>query len=298
MSAAEHWGRRPRDWAELAEPSNEPLFAEVLRRLEVGPGTLLLDVGCGSGYAARMAAALGARVTGIDITPELLAIARERAGCTAAGEGEFVECEMDALPFADQSFDAAVGFNAFQFATDTARAVAEAGRVVRRGGLVAATTFAEPERNESTALHLALEPLRAGGGPGVGEASGAAGASGAGGAGGAAPPRHLPYSLSAPGGLEALLAGAGLEPVASGEVPLTWAHATVELAVRAVLASGGGAMAIEAAGPAAAHDALVAAVQPFTDAAGRVAMRNVFRFAIGRVADRAGDPSRGGRRPV
>ncbi len=58
--SAEHWGRRPRDWAELAEPSNEPLFAEVLRRLGVGAGTRLLDVGCGSGYAAAMAAGLGA----------------------------------------------------------------------------------------------------------------------------------------------------------------------------------------------------------------------------------------------
>ena len=58
--SAEHWGRRPRDWAELAEPSNEPLFAEVLRRLGVGTGTRLLDIGCGSGYAAAMAAGLGA----------------------------------------------------------------------------------------------------------------------------------------------------------------------------------------------------------------------------------------------
>ncbi len=67
--SAEHWGTRPRDWAELAEPSNRPLFAEVLARLRVAPGTRLLDVGCGSGFAARMAADLGAAVTGLDITP-------------------------------------------------------------------------------------------------------------------------------------------------------------------------------------------------------------------------------------
>ena len=49
-----------------------------------------------------------------------------------------------------------------------------------------------------------------------------------------------------------------------------------------MLASGGGAMAIEAAGEQAAREALTAAVAPFTDSAGRVQMRNVFRYAAGR----------------
>lgn len=253
---AEHWGRRPRDWAELAEPSNEPLFATVLDRLGVDANTQLLDIGCGSGYAAAMATARGAIVTGIDITPELIEIARARVA-----NGHFVTGTMDDLPFGDESFDVAVGFNAFQFAEDPETAVREAVRVVRPGGLIAATTFAEPERNESTALHLALEPLRA-------AAPGRA--------------RHLPYGLSAPGGLERLL---GEEPIQSGEVALTWAHPSVEDAVRAVLASGGGAMAIEAAGEQAARAALTEAATRFTRPGGSVAMRNVFRYAIARRAD-------------
>ena len=150
-----NWGRRPRDWAELAEPSNQPLFAEVLGRVGLRDGSRLLDIGCGSGYAARMAAALGAPVTGLDITPELLAIARERVPA-----GDFRLGDMAALPFVDGSFDAVVGFNAFPFADDPVAAVAEGRRVLRAGGLLGATTFAEPERNQSTALHLALEPLR------------------------------------------------------------------------------------------------------------------------------------------
>jgi SAM-dependent methyltransferase len=255
MSAA-NWGGRPRDWAELAEPSNRPLFETVLSELGVGEGTELLDIGCGSGYALSMAADLGAALTGIDITPELLKIARERVpGAVLVASG------MDKLPFLDERFDVAVGFNAFQFADNPESAVAEAARVVSAGGLVAASTFAEPERNQSTALHLALEPLRSGA-PGAGA--------------------HLPYSLSEPGGLEALLASAALEPVISGEVALVWRHADVDRAVRAVLASGGGALAIEAAGVEAARDALSAAVMPFTLPDGRVEMHNVFRFAIGR----------------
>ena len=254
--SAESWGRRPRDWAELAEPSNEPLFEAVFGALAVGRGTRVLDIGCGSGYAARMAAARGAILTGLDITPELLEIARERLP-----EGTFVLGGMDALPFADGSFDAAVGFNAFQFADDPVRAVREAARVVAPGGRVAATTFAEPERNESTALHLALDPLRA------------AATSGA---------RHLPYGLSEPGGLEHLLQTAGLTEVETGEVPLVWAHETVDRAVRAVLASGGAAMAIQGGGEERARVALEEAVVPFTAADGSVAMHNVFRYAIGR----------------
>jgi SAM-dependent methyltransferase len=254
--SAEHWGRRARDWAELAEPSNQPLFAEVLGELGVGPGTRLLDIGCGSGYAAAMADARGARVTGLDITPELIEIARERVPT-----GDFRVGTMDALPFADDSFDTAVAFNSFQFADDPTGAAGEAARVIKPGGLLAATTFAEPERNESTALHLALEPLR-----------------------GAAPARgqHLPYALSAPGGLEHLLESARLVPETAGEVPLTWGYETVENAIRAVLASGGGAMAIEAAGEAAARTALQRAITPFTRQDGSVSMRNVFRYAIAR----------------
>ncbi|MGB8879539.1 MAG: class I SAM-dependent methyltransferase [Solirubrobacteraceae bacterium] len=257
-ASSDEWGRRPRDWAELAEPSNEPLFAEVLRELNIGAGRALLDIGCGSGYAARMAAALGATVTGIDITPDLIEIARERVPIA-----DFRIAGMDTLPFEDNTFDAAVGFNSFQFADDPARAVQEAARVVKHGGLVAATTFAEPERNASTALHLALEPLRHG-------------------APAATTPKHLPYELSTPGGLEALLTKASLAPVTSGEVPLNWAHRNAAEAVRAILASAGGAMAIEAAGEDAARTTLENALTPFTRPDGTVSMSNVFRYAIGR----------------
>jgi SAM-dependent methyltransferase len=254
VSAAESWGRRPRDWAELAEPANEPLYAAVLDALGARRGAALLDVACGSGYAARMAARLGATVTGIDITPELLEIARERVPL-----GTFVLGPMDPLPFADASFDLASAFNAVQFAGDPAVAVREAHRVLRPGGRLALAGFAEPERNESTALHLALEPLRK-----------------------AAAHQHLPYASSAPDGLERLLRDSGFADVSTGEVRLAWRHPDRSTAVRSVLASGGGAMAIDGAGEPAARAALEAAVAPFTLPDGSVEMWNTFRYAIGR----------------
>ncbi len=56
------WSAAPRDWAELAEPRNAPLFERLLDACRVGAGTRLLDVGCGSGYLAGLAVARGADV--------------------------------------------------------------------------------------------------------------------------------------------------------------------------------------------------------------------------------------------
>jgi len=64
-------------------------------------------------------------------------------------------------------------------------------------------------------------------------------------------------------------------------VPLVWGHESVDNAVRAVLASGGAAMAIQGGGEERARAALEEAVVPFTAADGSVAMHNVFRYAIG-----------------
>jgi SAM-dependent methyltransferase len=252
--SAEEWGQRPQDWAQLAEPSNRPLYAEVLEALHLGAGSRLLDLACGSGYAARMAAAHGAQVTGIDLTSELLEIAVQRLP-----KGQFVRGGIDALPFSDASFDAVTAFNALQFADDPAVAAREAHRVLGPGGRLAVAGFAEPERNESTALHLALEPLRA-----------------------ARPGRHAPYALSSAAGLIEVICEAGFATPELGEVALEWSHPDVDSAVRAVLASGGGAMAIAGGGEAAAREALERAVVPFTDARGAVRMRNTFRYALAR----------------
>ena len=54
------WGTDPRAWAELAEAHNQPLFEAVLHAAGAGPGTRLLDVGCGSGLTLVLAEERGA----------------------------------------------------------------------------------------------------------------------------------------------------------------------------------------------------------------------------------------------
>jgi SAM-dependent methyltransferase len=250
------WRTDTRAWAELAEPHNRPLFEAVLDAAAVGAGTRVLDVGCGTGMTLVLATERGALPSGIDVTPELLAIARERLPDADLREGD-----MERLPFDDAAFDVVLGVNSFQFAGDPVRALGEAARVVRPGGTVAASLFAAPERSQSTAVHRALSALV----PPEREAD------------------HAPYALSGPGNLEAALARAGLDVLAAGEVGCSWRYAGMADAVRALLCSAGGARAVEAVGEEAVRATLAEAMRAFEDpATGVVNMDNTFRWVAAR----------------
>ena len=65
------WGARASDWAEIQESAMRPVYEAVLERTRVGSGTRYLDVGCGAGMAAQIAAARGAQVSAIDAAEAL-----------------------------------------------------------------------------------------------------------------------------------------------------------------------------------------------------------------------------------
>src|SRR4051812_48191419 len=77
-SAGEAWGDRANDWACLYEHYPLDVLMAVFSRLDIGPSTELLDIACGSGLAVRLAAGMGADVSGIDAAAELVAVARMR----------------------------------------------------------------------------------------------------------------------------------------------------------------------------------------------------------------------------
>ena len=108
----------------------------VVDRAGVEPGNDVLDVACGTGNATIPAAKVGARVTGLDFAPALLEIAREQAA-DAMVEIDFVEGDVQELPFDDTSFDAVVSTFGHMFAPDHARTAAEMKRVLRPGGAIA-----------------------------------------------------------------------------------------------------------------------------------------------------------------
>jgi SAM-dependent methyltransferase len=119
----------------------EPVGAVVLDRIDLRPGLDLLDVGTGTGgNIAIPAAHRGAKVVGLDITPELFEHARRRAA-EAGVDVEWVEGDAQELPFADESFDRVVSTFGAMFAPDHERAASELVRVCRAGGLIAMTTW-------------------------------------------------------------------------------------------------------------------------------------------------------------
>jgi ubiquinone/menaquinone biosynthesis C-methylase UbiE len=127
--------RRAKELARNAE-----LLTDVGRRLVelagVEPGMDVLDVACGTGNAAIPAAQAGARATGLDLSADMLAVARERAADYMV-EVDWLEADPRELPFADASFDrvlsACVG--------DDEPAIREMRRVCRPGGAIAVATW-------------------------------------------------------------------------------------------------------------------------------------------------------------
>ncbi len=98
-------------------------------------GLRVLDVGCGDGAYSIHAARLGARVTGLDISPAMLDAARHRAD--AAGVSiEWREGRAEALPFPAASFDIIMAVTVLCFVPDAAAAVREMARVLQPGGIL------------------------------------------------------------------------------------------------------------------------------------------------------------------
>jgi SAM-dependent methyltransferase len=105
----------------------------IVARVDPQEGERLLDVACGTGNAAIPAAAKGAQVTGLDITPKLLEDAKRNAE-NAGVEIEWVEGDAQDLPFDDNSFDAVVSTFGCMFAPDHAKTASEIVRVLKPGG--------------------------------------------------------------------------------------------------------------------------------------------------------------------
>jgi SAM-dependent methyltransferase len=99
------------------------------------PGIEVLDVATGSGNAAIPAALAGARVTGLDLVPELLAAGAERAR-RAGVEIDWMEGDAEAQPFPDERFDTVLSVLGVQFAPRHEVTARELVRVTRPGGTI------------------------------------------------------------------------------------------------------------------------------------------------------------------
>src|SRR5688500_8472863 len=110
-----------------------PGAVEFAGRLQIGPGMRMLDVACGAGQLAFLAAQAGAEVTGCDIASNLIEQARARAEREGVAI-RFDEGDAEALPYEDASFDLVASLIGAMFAPRPERVAAELVRVCRPGG--------------------------------------------------------------------------------------------------------------------------------------------------------------------
>jgi protein-L-isoaspartate O-methyltransferase len=249
----ELWGRAAHDWAELQEPTSAPLWEAMLDAAAVGPGTRLLDAGCGAGGASVLAAARGARVNGLDAAEALLAIARGRVP-----DGDFRPGDVAALPYAAGTFDAVIAANVLPYVPDPPRALSELRRVCASGGRVVVATWGAPEDCDccpvvaavrETLRRLLLTPLG-----------------------------DEPFALAAPGVLDTLVAEAGLRRIGGGVVTCVSEYPDPEMAWQAQASAGPMQAALRAVGLAQLKAAVLQALAPFATNTGGVLLRDTFHY--------------------
>jgi ubiquinone/menaquinone biosynthesis C-methylase UbiE len=115
---------------------NRDFLLEVPARYGIGPGTTVLDLGCGKGReACELAKQLGCCVIGVDALERTLELARDRIAKAGLEKAvTFVRGSMDALPLCDASIDFIWCRDTFNHAWDMDRTLAECARVLRPGG--------------------------------------------------------------------------------------------------------------------------------------------------------------------
>lgn len=116
---------------------------ETVDRLRPLDGAVVADLACGTGNAALAAAAAGAQVTGVDLTPELLAIAADKAGGDAV---RWVAADASATGLPDAGFDAVVSNMGIIFVEPVSQ-VAEIARLLRPGGFLGFSSWVRDADN-------------------------------------------------------------------------------------------------------------------------------------------------------
>ncbi|MFE7809977.1 class I SAM-dependent methyltransferase [Streptomyces sp. NPDC057430] len=237
-----------RDWAEIQERMLVPLYEAVYDRLEVGPGSQVLGLGCGSGLALLIAASRGARVTGVDRDQARVELARERipeeTGHTVVEGGP-----ADVSGASRAPFDVITAFHA---SAERGRDLAGVTPLAQPGAAVVLAGWGPPERC-ATASVLKVAARLAGWRPAFRD------------------------------DLEGVVARAGLKPDGSGRVSCPFGYADPESAVRGLVSTGDFDAAIRATDPDQVEKEITEALQPYVRHDGTVWMPNVFRYLIARV---------------
>ncbi|MGC0329263.1 SAM-dependent methyltransferase [Streptomyces sp. SAI-170] len=262
---------RARDWSEIQERMLVPLYEAVYERLDVGPPTRLLGLGCGSGLALLLASSRGAAVTGVDgSSPERLDLARQRllpgGGSTHARvAARLVEgTPGDAADPQSPPYTLVTAFEPVGGLAGDAEGLGEllaaAAPLAERGAPVVLTGWGPPERCATAGVLRAVlgpdDPPRGAGG----------------------------WRPALRDDLEEVAQRAGLRPDGSGRVSCAFGYADLDSAVRGMLSTGLFDAALTAADREQVDKELAEALHAHRRVDGTVWMPNVFRYLIARVS--------------
>jgi SAM-dependent methyltransferase len=194
--------------ARQADDTGKAVTERLAAHARIVPGMQVLDLACGTGDPAISLARLvgpQGKVTATDLSAGMVEVARANASRSAVPNIDFRQADMQALPFADSSFDAVTSKIGIMYAVDLAKTVSEIRRVLRPGGRMAFAVWGPPD--QGSYLDFVLGPFFRRRMP-------------------ESPPPDMPFPLrfAAKGSLEAALRAAGLPSVEEETVvlPLPW----------------------------------------------------------------------------
>ncbi len=249
----ELWGSAPHDWATILEKAHRPLMDAMLTATKVGAGTRFLDAGCGSGGASALAAARGAQIWGLDVSENMIAYAGQRLP-----QGDFRVGDIQLLPYEEDAFDVVCAANSVQYSADRVATLRGFERVCRSGGYIVAGLFGSPDKVTYASVLKAIGSVMPDGPKGGG-----------------------PFELSMPGVLEGLFQEAGLNVVESSEVDCPFTYPNFETFWRGHLSAGPIQGMLRVVGRERLRTAVREAVEPFTQADGRILIApNFFKYVV------------------
>ena len=234
----------PRHWG-------APLYAAVLDATGVGPGTSVLDLGCGPGLFARAAADRGARVTGTDRDP-----AAVRLAAAEVPQGTFAVGNADDPPLGP--FDVVAAIQLLMHVSDPAAVLAASAR---SGAVVAATVWGREEECDVRVFGEALAPWL-----------------------GSRPPPSGTPSLTEPERLLEVAGRAGLVVERLDEVVCPFEYADEDEMLGPLLDSALGRAVGRRAGSAVLRSAVLRHLEPYRTVAGGYRLENLFRVLLARPA--------------
>ncbi|MCE7004145.1 methyltransferase domain-containing protein [Kibdelosporangium philippinense] len=193
------WSEVAETWAQLWGGFAGPAQREIAEVTGIGPGVRVLDIGCGSGEFLAYVHELCGEAVGIDSSPGMVALAKQRAPHAEVRLGDLDR----PLPWPDDDFDVVTAFNVLEFAADPVKSVDEFAFM---GTQVALVGWAERARNDFNAIDevLADEPSADG-------------------------------EFRKPGGFEAVLREVNLKVSTSGLVEVVWEVPDEETLLRGIL---------------------------------------------------------------